>query len=70
MIPTKIGVLLPRSEATAACVFITAVFQNARSSAKNTPPATAMAAWRADTGRVDPRIPRQTIRTAPAMSTR
>src|SRR6185312_8980797 len=39
--PTKIGVLLPRIEATAAPVCITDVFHSAMSSAKKTPPSTA-----------------------------
>ena len=40
--PTNTGVLLPRIDATAAPVCITAVFHSAMSSAKNTPPATAV----------------------------
>jgi hypothetical protein len=41
--PTNTGVLLPSSDATAAPVYMTAVFQRAMSSAKKTPPSTAIA---------------------------
>ena len=70
MIPTKIGVLLPRMEATAACVLRTAVFHSARSSAKNTPPATAIHAARGETAAVPPRMPRHVSSTTPAIRTR
>ena len=49
--PTKTGVRLPSSVAIAACVFISAVFHSARSSAKKTPPATAI--HRADARQID-----------------
>src|SRR5438132_638857 len=45
--PTTIGVLLPRSDAIAACVRSTAVFQSARSNAKKAPPAPVRPTMRA-----------------------
>ena len=70
IIPTKNGVLLPRIEATAACVIITDVFQSPRSSAKNTPPPIASHIVRADTDRRGPRARAHGINTRPAISTR
>ena len=68
--PTNTGVLLPRIDATAAPVCMTDVFHSAMSSAKNTPPSTATAAARDETGRVLPRTSRHGTSTAPAIRTR